>query len=144
MPRATVEYTDPGWNTFFKRLSDFQRTFGHTRVQKDWKDAALRRWVFRQRRRLRLGTLLPERAAALKALGFEPHTKGLFEDSLWDRSYQELVAFQKKHGHTRVPCPRGLHVPLHSWVVHQRKLRRLDKLAPHRIARLDALGFHWH
>ena len=143
VPRATVEFTDPGWHSMLKKLTAFQRKCGHTRVPKGWKDALLQRWVFRQRRRLRLGTLLPERAAALKALGFEAHTKGLFEDTLWERRFRELAAFHKQHGHTRVPRPRGQDVPLHSWRIHQRKLRRLGRLAPDRIAKLDTLGFDW-
>ena len=82
-------------------------------------------------------------SAALKALGFEPHTKGIFEDSLWERRFEELTAFQKQHGHTRVPDLAGRRTPLHSWRIQQRKLRRLGKLAPGRIARLDTLGFEW-
>jgi len=143
VPRATVEFTDPGWQAMFRRLTDYHQKHGHTRVPRGSADAALERWVRRQRRRLRLGQLLPERAAALRALGFEPHTKGLHEDDLWQRRYEKLSEFHRHHGHTRVPRGTAESTSLAHWCAHQRALHRARKLLPQRRSLLNALGFPW-
>jgi hypothetical protein len=91
----------------------------------------------------------PDRQAALDALGFawESAEKKPRDDSnliaKWNLRYAELVAFQREHGHTRVPKgPPGNKVLWH-WRHVQREFRRKGMLRAERIARLDALGFEW-
>ncbi len=60
------------WLANYQKLIKYYKRNGNARVPKDWKgDPELARWLQRQRRRLKHGTIAPERAAALKILGVE-------------------------------------------------------------------------
>jgi superfamily II DNA or RNA helicase len=60
----------------------------------------------------------------------------------WDRRFGELQAFKTKHGHCNVP-QRHPYKMLGHWVSSQRTRRRAGRLAPDRVARLNAISFVW-
>ena len=66
-----------------------------------------------------------------------------FDAAWWEQNYQALVAFKAQEGHCNVPqnCPEN--PQLGTWLNSQRTLKRVGKLFPDRIARLDALGVVW-
>ena len=55
----------------------------------------------------------------------------------WEAMYQELVAFQRQHGHLHIPV--GQYPKLAHWVSYQR--RKGHALDADRTARLKAIGF---
>jgi superfamily II DNA or RNA helicase len=68
-----------------------------------------------------------------------------FGEQSWDIHYQALKAYIEAHDWRDLWRTREFHgVPLQSWVVYQRLLKRKGMLAPERIAALDALGIHWN
>ena len=63
-------------------------------------------------------------------------------DDLWNRMYQGLVQFYKKHHHFRVPQKLDVNGnSLSQWVYVQRNMFRNKILSPERIAKLRAIGF---
>lgn len=63
--------TDVGWERMYEKLVQFKRAQGHCDVPSVWpKDPRLASWVANQRHRRKTGTLLPERAKRMDALGF--------------------------------------------------------------------------
>jgi len=65
-------------------------------------------------------------------------------DASWKAHFAELRAFYKKFGHCRVPFNWPENQRLAQWVPYQRRCRNIGKLAPERIARLEAIGFCWN
>jgi len=134
------------WERQFAKLREFRERIGHCRVPAKWKAySPLARWVQAQRRRKKLGILLPDRVRRLESLGFEwnppPHVT--VNGEAWARMFAHLVRFQQEHGHTEVPRKfRG--VPgLAEWKHTQRRMDRDGLLRPDRREQLDAIGFAW-
>ncbi|KAG7338274.1 helicase domain protein [Nitzschia inconspicua] len=72
----------------------------------------------------------------------------LVHEKAWDRMYERLVKFQKKHGHTMVPnsFDDGEGQPrLGTWVIKQRYRRRRNDppYSSKRAEKLDSIGFVW-
>lgn len=55
----------------FKKLLEFKKEFGHTRVSSRYKDKELANWVNSQKKAYKAGKLTPERYERLVAIGFE-------------------------------------------------------------------------
>jgi len=65
----------------------------------------------------------------------------------WDEKHEQLKAFKKKYGHTRVPATKEW-MPLHNWLKRnkKRKNRPYQKCIPLtkvQIEKLDELGIDW-
>ena len=71
-------------------------------------------------------------------------------ETRWTARYNELVAFQRQHGHCRVPHGYGFNRKLAWWVMNQRaqfshmKQGKKTWLTRERIQMLDDLGFIWN
>ncbi len=61
----------------------------------------------------------------------------------WERRFQELVEFEKTHGHCNVPILWPENPKLGRWVDNQRKFYRKRKLSKEREYRLRKLGFRF-
>ncbi|MCX6838945.1 MAG: helicase associated domain-containing protein [Verrucomicrobia bacterium] len=145
------------WEQRLASLTAFKDRFGHTQVPAYWsEDTALATWVAEQRKAGAKGRLHADRRRRLAALGFDwkPATRPIRSDrgkprcwpknqARWEQRYAELSAFQRQHGHTRVPNKRPAVVQLCKWCYSQRAFRRQGLLSAERIARLDTLGFDW-
>ena len=59
------------------------------------------------------------------------------------RCIDALAAYQRAHGHCRVPFSTTDDVRLAHWLVTQRIARRSGKLSAEQVRRLDELGFVW-
>ena len=64
-----------------------------------------------------------------------------FYEAIWERHYAELVAFQERHGHTRVTENNQTARGLAGWREDQCTQFRRGTLRADRRARLEALGF---
>ena len=140
---------DAAWNQSFFQLRFYHREHGHCHVPAHERiHRKLAAWAALQREIHQRGGMRADRQAELDALGFawETEKKGPSQDhreAKWNQRFVELVAFQKMHGHSRVPkLPPGNKVLWH-WRHVQREWRRKGILKPERIARLDAIGFEW-
>ena len=128
------------WEQGFGELVAYKKEFGDCLVVARHVTASghkLGNWVSNQR--AWKDTLTPDRIERLDALGFV--WDAITEK--WEQGFQELVTYREKFGHCLVirshTTASGFKLAV--WVTTQRTMK--DKLAPERIARLDALGFVW-
>ncbi len=78
---------------------------------------------------------------AMPALNSKTKYNQAYESKLhakWDRYFQELVAYNEKHGHCNFPTMNG---SLGRWISRQRTLYRSKKLKSDRYEKLKNLGF---
>ena len=61
----------------------------------------------------------------------------------WEARYQELCAYQRHFGHTKVPEQYPENPTLPGWVLRQRKLQKSSQLSDLRTGKLRAIGFLW-
>jgi hypothetical protein len=148
------------WKEKFQELCDFKVLYGTCHVPHDWSiNPSLAKWVKRQRYQHKLkkegkhSTLTDTREAALDEMGFvwQSHL------SAWEDKYQELLAYQAKHGHCLVPSQHSVlrvgtsseHPQLAIWVQCQRRQYRLycrgerSFMTAERVQKLDRVGFVW-
>ena len=70
------------------------------------------------------------------------HSASVPRESLWLTRYNEMVNYQKVHGHC---LPNSRKEPrLYSWMVGQRKLKSNGMLNATKIKFLDKIGFQWN
>jgi Helicase associated domain len=106
----------------------------------------LGRWVYTQRTRYNQGVLVPKRVRILEELGF---VWKVFSRTSWFDLYEELVHFNKRYGHCRVPRQYEENRKLGSWVQTQRtemknyRLGRHTSLTKERLQLLNDLRFEW-
>ena len=131
---------DHRWEQMYIKLQDFCQTFGHSLVPLNWeKDKSLANWVRLQRRLHTQDKLREDRQKKLQALNFVWHIQEVYE-AQWDAFYQQLVSFQQKHGHCRVPVK---YEKLVSWMERQRIARKNKLLLAERVKQLNDIGFIW-
>ena len=135
---------EENWQRGIAAASAYHREHGDLRVSARFvtEDGfPLGTWITVRRSRHSQGTLSPERVAALDALDmiWEP-----YEDE-WGRGLSAARGYRDAHGHIRVPTSfvTDSGFPLGSWISNRRTDRRANKLAPDRVAALDALGMIW-
>jgi hypothetical protein len=130
------------WDKRFEELKAFQNEHGHMRVpnrsptNKDRDIHLLNQWVSNQRRST---TITEERIQKLNALGFDWFLRKR-RTYCWDERLEELKAFQKEHGHCRVPLSTGKYSELYHWVSNQRKRTSMTE---ERIQKLNDIGYEW-
>jgi hypothetical protein len=136
---------EEAWESKYSALVEYQRANGHCLVPTQSKDdqASLGHWVRTMRGKKRQGKLSEERIRRLEELGFSWDGQGERNRAKWESMYEALTAFQRAHGHCRVPRSTGDHNKLAHWVITQRHARRIGKLSAERVRRLDELGFRW-
>jgi hypothetical protein len=155
-----------GWHDKFQLLCAFQHEHGHCRVPHSFlvDSDNLGHWVNHQKEYYRnhlagkIGkhaSITEERIALLNGIGFEWSIRegtGLDEKG-WQRKFQLLCAFQREHGHCRVPKEFVIDSEqLGHWVHNQRnqyKNYMLGKtgtgasITSERISQLYGIGFEW-
>jgi len=148
------------WRDMMPRLQAFHTKYGHTRVPKDYKDYNLYRWT--QNIKMNYGHQLtnttsstclngltfrhflsPRRLQQLQEVGFDWEQR----PSTWERNFQELREYRKKHGHCHVTSLENRQ--LSSFCHRQRKeFRKLlsgnaTSLTPERMEALRSINFDW-
>ncbi|MDQ3843055.1 MAG: Helicase associated domain protein [Bacteroidota bacterium] len=128
------------WEERFKELCAFREQFGHCNVGDPHKEFnILKKFVAKQRQRYKLGTLEGYRINKLLSIGFEFERK--YNEGLWQRRFDELVAYKKVHGHLNVKYKQNSQ--LGHWVDTQRMNFRENKLDSVRQQKLNSIGFEW-
>jgi hypothetical protein len=65
------------------------------------------------------------------------------DEKKWNKQYEKLVEFKRKHGHCLVPQRHQDDVALWNWVSNQRKLHSKNTLRHDRKGLLEDIGFVW-
>lgn len=144
------------WEERMEDLLAFQKEHGHVRVPRRYGDnPSLGNWVSRVRQQYRdyqndkNTTLSIQQIQQLESLGFEWEIKlGLRKDA-WQQRIDELLEFQKEHGHCRVPPTYKQNPDLAQWVLNLRQNYRLREemrlvvLSQERMDELEGYGFEW-
>lgn len=123
------------WEHRFEDLGQWKATHGDCNVPKA--EGKLGRWVVRQRELHKKSKLEPDRRQKLDGLGFVWNTN----EAAWEHRYKLLVKYAQVHGHCCVPISDPT---LGMWVAKMRANRRRNKLAAHRVEKLDAINFVWN
>ncbi len=132
------------WEKRCAELEDYKKRFGHYDVPTNWpENPDLSKWVMRQRHEMLFGPISEDRKRLLEAVGFARERTHTYLKDLWDRRFQELLAYKSRFGHCNVPARWKENTPLGHWVEVQRAFRRKGKLGAERIRRLDEAGFEW-
>jgi hypothetical protein len=148
------------WDERFEELKAFQKEPGHCRVpgviEKDSSTHQLALWVSKQRRRYKLlqqgkmGFIITEeRIQKLNKIGEWAREQ---QGKHWDESFEQLKAFQKEHGHCRIPgrnSKDSATKQLATWVMTQRKEYKFlqqgkkSRMKEERIQKLNEIGMEW-
>lgn len=132
---------DLQWKNMYVELKDYKKRFGNCDVPQNWiENHALGMWVIRQR--TYKYRLTDERIAWLDEINF---TWNIF-DALWEKTYQELVAYKEIFGHCNVSKGQPEYYELADWLAKQRKDRKNEepRLTQSKIEKLDAIGIEWN
>lgn len=131
---------DHRWELMYRKLQDFYAAFGHSRVPQKWKkDKKLAHWVQVQRRMYTQGKLRKDREEKLLRVDFVWTIKTVF-DSQWKKYYDELEAFYRRHGHTKVP---SRFTKMVRWIERQRAAKANNIMPADREELLNGLNFIW-
>jgi len=127
------------WNISYDNLVAFKDKYGHCDVLCDNKE--LRSWVNTQRNYHKNKNLSEDRINLLNKIGF---TWSVKKD--WHISYNNLVAFKKKHRHCDVPRDNKELKELITWMDNQRTYykNKHRKLSDDKINLLNKIGFIWN
>jgi superfamily II DNA or RNA helicase len=128
------------WEERYQELCRFREQYGHCNVNDTHKEFGnLHHFVREQRYKHGLGPLEEYRINKLLSIGFEfnrRHTEGI-----WQRYFDELVAYKNEHGHLNLIYIKN--PPLAKWVGVQRRAFRKNKLDNMRQQKLNSIGFDW-
>ncbi|CAB9518487.1 helicase [Seminavis robusta] len=139
------------WDVMFERLLEYKKQNGNCMVpQNREKYPHLSLWVKNQRADYHKGTLDEGRQERLEDVGFvwrvrpNSNTHATRKDTLWQKRYEELMQFQKRQGHCRVPLSYKENTSLAGWVNNQRSLFATGLIRKERREKLEKIGFHWN
>lgn len=131
---------DAKWVAQLRSMKAFKAREGHCNVPaNDRRHRSLGRWLNKQRVRRKAGLLSQSRIAALDAVGvvWDPLA------AQWEERLNALARFKLKAGHCEVPRGYGPDPKLATWLLVQRRDKRLGKLPPDRAAKLEEIGVVW-
>ena len=138
-PPISLTKNQGKWDARFKELSVYKEKFGHCKISsKEKKYTALRNWLGKQREAYKAyyrkdSSKAETNAAARKrfhklqmiGVSLEPFSTN------WNCKFQELILFQRKHGHCKVPQQgNSTYTRLGQWLGRQKKdLRPVSEMA---------------
>ena len=100
----------------------------------------------KEREQNRRSSMTSHRLALLQAIDF----KGPSPKDVWEKRFEEMVAFRNKKGHCNVPTKWSQNRALGRWVSTQRREYKKYQvpeerslLTAEKIARLESVGFQW-
>jgi len=141
-PWSTKAKYDTLWKHSYNQYKEYlHKENGRTTLPKK-----ISSWAHLQRLKNERGTLAPEQRALLDELGFvwtpfvvTKQGEISFYEELWNRKYEELVAFHSIHNHFRVPTS-GETKSVNVWLNMQRRRHRKGRLPQNRIDMLNQIG----
>jgi superfamily II DNA or RNA helicase len=121
------------WEAMFSELLAYKATYGHVNVPQG---SQLGAWINTQRQARKKNSVSQEQLKQLDEIGFVWHP---FE-SQWESKFGELLVYKTEYGNVDVPHSES---DLYSWLDRQRYAKKLGKILPERIQRLNEIGFEW-
>jgi hypothetical protein len=132
---------DEKWQEMYEQLKKYHADHGDADVPSHWKqNPKLASWVSEQRQRRKQGQMSDENVRSLDLLVFTWKSRDV---GTWEDRLAEVAAFKAKHGHCEIPRNYSDSPKLGNFVNNMRSQRNSGKLAPDRIAKLEAHGFVW-
>jgi len=129
--------SSPSWEEMFSKVKEFKRINGDFVFPQK---TALADWAINQRILRRRKQLEPARKRALDEIGFDWDPI----NNRWERMFQELLEFKRRHGHVNVSQKSRDYPRLAAWVAKQRFDKKKNRpILATRAHRLDELGFTW-
>ena len=141
-------YAD-NWDTMYEQLVKFKRQKGHTNVPTRYaENRSLGVWCRKQRAKMRQNKLPPERRSRMEEIQFDYELQSEKNERIWNEKFQRLRKYKLQHGDCLVPTvSSNSHQvedrELSIWVQHQRINYKKGKCPPHRVDKLNSLGFVW-
>lgn len=134
------------WDSRMQQLRVFKAKYGHCNVPQQIKmngkgrvgTCSLGTWVTMQRMKRRSGRLSERQMQQLDTIGF---SWGLHAE--WESRYQELLTFEREHGHCNVPQKYSNNPSLGAWVAQQRRRYKHGTLSGKRILLMEQAGVEW-
>jgi superfamily II DNA or RNA helicase len=125
------------WYFWFGLLKKYTREFGTTNVHQNtyYDGFLLGKWVTHQRGAVKKGKLDIEKSKLLEEIDFIVDANKFN----WEKKYNKLLIFYKKHGHLNVKNNK----PLLNWIEHQREYFQSDKLLKEREKKLNEINFNF-
>lgn len=124
------------WEEMYQKLIAYKNKHGDCNVPRGNVESELGKWVSRQRSDYKRGKIKRDRKIRLETLGFIWDTK----QAEWEEMYQELINYNSKHGHCRVPQDYKINPKLATWVRHQRAFYKKGELTVDRAKKLEIIG----
>ncbi len=72
-----------------------------------------------------------------------PATNNSYQENVWLKHYNNLIAFQKNHSDREFPNALDKHTKLYHWCKNQRRFYTKNMMPKHRKDLLDKLNFRW-
>ena len=127
------------WNKGYKYIKQYVKENGDALVPKSYEvnEFKLGQWVRTQRAEKSINSI---RLKKLNNLGFVwdvPEYK-------WNQGYEYLKQYVKENGDTKVPFSYEVNeFKLGQWVTRQKTEKRINRISPERVLKLNSLGFIW-
>jgi len=139
-------YLEENWAQHLNEAIRFRDEHGHLQPSAA-RDAprdelALYHWFLTQRAMYAAGTLTPERADALRSIGFDLEATSRVEQK-WLAKFDELKAFREEHGHTALLTRDKVNPTYYSlarWLAYQRQQHAAGALRAVWVKKLTDLG----
>ena len=137
---ACIDAIGENWFERYGQLVAYKQQHGDCDMPARWPaNQKLASWVVDQRVRKRDHNLESEKVDLLNRLSFNWNPR----ETNWRGIYLELVQFQKRFGHCRVPQNWKENNSLAYWVKTQRVDFAKGELHGDRVVLLDKIGFDW-
>ncbi len=137
---ACLDAIGEQWFERYGQLVAYKQQYGNCDMPARWDaNQKLATWVVDQRVRKRDANLEPEKIELLNRIGFNWNPR----ETNWRSTYLELVKYQKRFGHCRVPQNWKENNSLAHWVKAQRMDYANGELHGDRVVLLEKIGFDW-
>lgn len=131
------------WHEMFEKLKNYKLENGNFDVPKKYpKDQDFSVWLYYQKQLNRDNKLSEEKTKAFSEIEFE-FPKPMENQLNWDERFEELLQFQKKNGHCRIPVRYKENQQLATWVRTQRRGFTEGTIDPDKKRKLESVGFIW-
>lgn len=99
----------------------------------------LAQWVYKQRKKKRMGALSDDKLEMFNAIGFDWGDVSTYQKK-WDERLGDLAAYL--NAHKKYPL-FSEHKELATWVGNHRHLKESGRLSEKKVVKLNAIGFKW-
>ncbi|WP_089380430.1 DEAD/DEAH box helicase [Lutibacter agarilyticus] len=141
-----IEKTRTLWEVRFLQLISFKKENNNLNVSK-LDHPKLHNWMSELRRYNRGNKLDSKKKERLNEIGFDWKSESFKEitdvDEIWLSTFDRLLDYHTEFGNCDVPAKYSKDKQLGTWVVSQRRNKKLNRISQERIDLLNELNFKW-